>query len=157
MKQSSETGEFLTFTLGNETFMIEASRVREVLKYTRVAEIPRMPAYLPGVVNVRGNVIAVIDLGLFLGIKTYGEDKNKDWLVITETAVADEPMQIGMPADTVRDVIRLDMADIGPPPEIGIDISSEFIRGVGKQDDGFLIIIDIDKVVAAVHADICHQ
>jgi len=153
MNQSSEVKEFLTFRMGDETFTLEASRVREVLKYTSITEVPRMPEYLPGVVNVRGNVIAVINLGLVFGIKTV-EDKKKGWLVITETVLGHEPMQIGILADTVRDVIRLDTVRIRPAPDIGINIDTEFIRGVGKQDDAFLIIIDVDKVIAAVHADL---
>ncbi|MDM8516802.1 chemotaxis protein CheW [Desulfobacterales bacterium HSG16] len=154
MNQSSESKEFLTFRLSKEIFTLEASRVREVLKYTHITQVPRMPEYLPGVINVRGNVIAVINLNLFFGIKTL-EDKKKGWLVIAETAVGDESMQIGMLADSVRDVVRLDAARIGPPPEIGIDIDMEFIRGVGKQNEEFLIIIDIDKVVSAVHTNLC--
>ncbi len=156
MNELSEIKEFLTFRLGGETIALEASRVREVLKYTNVTAVPRMPGYLPGVINVRGNVIAVIDLGLVLGINTV-EDLKKDWLVITEVRLKDETMQAGIPADAVRDVIRLDTAEIGPPPDIGINIDTEFIRGVAKQEDAFLIIIDVEKVIATVHLDLCRE
>jgi purine-binding chemotaxis protein CheW len=152
MNLSSETKEFLTFRLGGEIIAIEASRVREVLKYTRIIQVPRMPAYLPGLINVRGNVIAVLDLALFFNMETA---ENKNWLVITESTLGDEPVQAGIPAEAVYDVIRLDTAEIGPSPEIGINIDTEFIRGVGKQDDTFLIIIDVDKVIAGVYANIC--
>jgi len=156
MNELSETNEFLTFRLGGETIALEATQVREVLKYTHITAVPRMPEYLPGVINVRGNVIAVVDLGLVLGINTV-EDQKKGWLVITEACLNDEPMQAGIPADAVRDVIRIDAAEIGPPPDIGMNIDTEFIRGAVKQDDAFLIIIDVDKVIASVHANLCQD
>lgn len=152
MNQSPEIREFLTFTLGNETFTLEASRVREVLKYSNITNVPRMPRYLPGVVNVRGNVIAVVDLGLILGIDS--PDKNRDWLVITETALGDERMRVGIPADEVRDVVRLDTSEIEPPPDVGLNFDTEYIRGIGEQDDGLLLVIDVDKMIAAAHADL---
>jgi len=156
MNELAETKEFLTFELGGETITLEATQVREVLQYTPITQVPRMPDYMPGVINVRGNVIAVIDLGSVLGIKT-DPNRQKGWLVITEVRLKDEAMQAGILADAVRDVIRLKKADIGPPPDIGINIDAEFIRGVCKQDDEFVIIIDIDKVIAAVHADLCRE
>ncbi len=156
MNELSETKEFLTFRLGDETIALEATQVREVLKFTHITAVPRMPEYLPGLINVRGNVIAVVDLGLVLNINTV-EDQKKNWLVITDGCLKDEAMQVGIPADAVRDVIRLDTEDIGPPPEIGINIDTEFIQGAAKQDDAFLVIINVDKVIAAVYADFCQE
>ncbi len=77
--------------------------------------------------------------------------------MITDGCLKDEAMQVGSPADAVRDVIRLDTAEIGPPPEIGINIDTEFIQGAAKQDDAFLVIINVDKVIAAVYADFCQE
>ncbi len=152
----NETKEFLTFTLGGETITLEAAQVREVLKYTPIIQVPRMPSYMPGVINVRGNVIAVIDLALVLGVKPL-LDPEKGWLVITEVHLQDETMLAGILADTVQDVIRLDMTVIGPPPDIGINIDADFIQGVFKLDDEFVVIIDIEKVIASVHADLCRE
>lgn len=151
-----DAGDFLSFKLDGETFAMEAYRSREVLKYSSITKVPRMPEHLPGVVNVRGNVIAVIDFGLVLGTKT-AENAKKDWLVIADAALGDERFQIGVPADAVQAVICLGIADIAPAPEIGININTDFIQGVGKQDDSFLLIVDVDKIVAAVYATISNS
>ena len=100
MNELSETKEYLTFTLGGESIALEAVQVREVLKYTPITQAPRMPPYMTGVINVRGNVIAVIDLALVLGVNPL-PDPEKGWLVITEVHIQDETMLAGILADTV--------------------------------------------------------
>ena len=151
MNESSESHEFLTFKLGRETFALEAAKVREVLKYEQITEVPRMPVYLPGVISVRGSIIPVMDAIIFLGIKNI-EDKKKQWLVITEVILENKPVQIGIQVDAVEDVLRFGKSEIGSPPDIGINIDPAFIQGVGKRDEMFIIIIDIDKIIAAAYA-----
>lgn len=153
MKPSSEVSEFLVFKIGSVNLALEAFRVQEVMKCADITPIPRMPKYLPGVINMRGDVVAVIHLGLILGIRCV-EDKITDWLVIVETRFEEEPMKAAIPVDTVHDVIRLSSTGLSPPPEIGIDINNEFIRWVGIRNDEYLIIIDVDKVISTLRTDL---
>jgi purine-binding chemotaxis protein CheW len=148
-----ETSAFLLFEMDGETFALEASRVREVLKSSNIAKVPRMPAHLPGIVNVRGDVVAVVDFGLFLKTST-PQCGYKGWLVIADALLNDEPMRVGILANAVQDVVHLAPDDIAPPPEIGVNIDADFIRGVSRQEDAFLLIVDADKVLAAVHRTI---
>lgn len=139
--------EFLTFKLGNDVFALETSRVKEVLKFTGITQVPRMAEYLPGVINLRGNVISIIDISLILnmdGIK----NKKTSWFVITEIDQSAESLTIGMMVDSVEDVIRIEASRISPPPEIGIKIDPEFSRGIGKLDDKYFIILDIENIVS---------
>jgi len=139
--------QYLTFTLGEEDFALEIDRVREVLDYTTITRVPRMPEYLRGVINLRGNVVSVIDLRLILGMSAI--EKTVDTcIVIVEIDINGEQMQMGALADSVKKVIDLDQSRISPPPKIGTKLNSQFIKGMGKQDEKFLIILDIDRVLS---------
>jgi len=143
----SGANQYLTFTLGEENFALEISKVREVLDYTTITRVPRMPDFLRGVINLRGNVVPVIDLRLKLGMNA--TEKNLDTcIVIAEIMIDGELTQVGALADSVKEVISLEAARISPPPRLGIKLRNEFIRGMGKLDEGFLIILDIDKVLS---------
>ncbi len=143
----SAANQFLTFTLEEENFALEISKVREVLDYTTITRVPRMPDFLRGVINLRGNVVPVIDLRLKLGMNA--TEKNLDTcIVIAEIMIDGELTLVGALADSVKEVISLEAARISPPPRLGTKLKSRFIRGMGKLDEGFLIILDIDKVLS---------
>jgi len=145
--EMSGANQYLTFTLGEENFALEISKVREVLDYTTITRVPRMPDFLRGVINLRGNVVPVIDLRLKLGMNA--TEKNLDTcIVIAEIMIDGELTQVGALADSVKEVISLEAARISPPPRLGTKLKSKFIRGMGKLDEGFLIILDIDKVLS---------
>ncbi|MBN1931963.1 MAG: chemotaxis protein CheW [Desulfobacterales bacterium] len=140
--------QYFTFTLGQEDFALEIAKVREVLDYTTITKVPRMPEYLRGVINLRGNVVPVIDLRLKLGMSAI--QKTVDTcIVIVEIEMDGEIMQMGALADSVKEVIDLDPAQIAPAPRIGTKLKNEFIKGMGKQDEKFLIILDIDRILTA--------
>ncbi|MGE0086014.1 MAG: chemotaxis protein CheW [Desulfococcaceae bacterium] len=143
----SGTNQYLTFTLEEENFALEIAKVREVLDYTKITRVPRMPDFLRGVINLRGNVVPVIDLRLKLGMAAT-EKKLDTCIVIAEIMIDRELVQVGALADSVKEVISLEAARISPPPRLGTKLRSEFIRGMGKLDEGFLIILDIDKVLS---------
>lgn len=140
--------QYLTFALGEEQFAIQIAKTREILDYTTITRVPRMPEFLRGVINLRGNVVPVIDLRLKLGMSAI--EKTVDTcIVIVEIEAEDELMQMGVLADSVQEVIDLDPSHISPPPKIGTKINIDFIKGMGKQDDEkFLIILDIDRVLS---------
>ena len=141
--------QYLTFTLGEEDFALEIAKVREVLDYTTITKVPRMPEFLRGVINLRGNVVPVIDLRLKLDMSA--TKKTVDTcIVIVEIDMDGEFMQVGALSDSVQEVIDLHPDQISPPPKIGIKLNTEFIRGMGKQDEEkFLIILDIDRVLSS--------
>jgi purine-binding chemotaxis protein CheW len=149
----TEAGQYFTFTLGEEEFALEISRVREVLDYTTITKVPRMPQFLRGVINLRGNVVPVVDLRLKLGMSAIQRTVDT-CIVIVDILIEGELTQIGALTDSVKEVIDLDPGDIAPPPRLGIQLDNRFIRGMGKQDERFLIILDIDKVFSAGELDV---
>ena len=148
-----ETTQYFTFTLGEEDFALEIGRVREVVDYTAITKVPRMPKFLRGVINLRGNVVPVIDLRLKLGMSE--TEKTVDTcIVIVEIEIDGELMQMGALADSVKAVIDLDPSQIDPPPKLGTQLKSDFIRGMGIQDDKFIIILEIDRLLTNEDFDV---
>ncbi len=144
---TKDTSQYLTFTLGEETFAIEISNVREVTDYTEITAVPRMPHWLKGVINLRGNVVSVIDLRLKLGMPVL-ERTIDTCIVIMEVRMDGDIMPVGIVADSVQEVIHLLPEQISPAPKVGTGLNTEYIKGVGKRRDHFIIILNIDKIVS---------
>lgn len=140
--------QYLTFTLGEEDFALEIDRVREVLDYTSITKVPRMPEFLRGVINLRGNVVPVVDLRLKLGMSAISRTVDT-CIVIVDIMIDGELIQMGALADSVKEVIDLGPEQISPPPRLGTKLDSRFIKGMGTQDERFLIILDIDRVLSS--------
>jgi len=145
--ESGLGGQYLTFILDGERYAVEISKVREVLEFTTVNRVPRTPEYMRGMINLRGNIVPVIDLRLKLGLART-ERTVDTCIVITEVALEGEPLVLGALADSVQEVIELDAAAIAPPPRMGTRVDTRFIRGMGKREDQFLVILDIDRVLS---------
>lgn len=142
------TNQYLTFSLGEEDFAIEIGKVREVLDYTNITKVPRTPAFLRGVINLRGSVVPVIDLRMNLNMSAI--QKTVDTcIVIVDVNIEGETIQLGALADSVQEVVDIDPSQIGPAPKLGTKLNTDYIRGMGKRGDNFLIILDIDKVLSA--------
>jgi purine-binding chemotaxis protein CheW len=141
----AESAQYLTFKLDEELFAVDIAKVREVLEFTTVTKVPRTPDFMRGVINLRGNVVPVVDMRLKLGL-TQTEKTVDTCVVITEVDVDGEKTVLGALADSVQEVIEMDASQIMPPPRMGTRIDTEVIRGMGKRDDHFLIILDIDRV-----------
>lgn len=139
--------QYLTFTLDQEHYAIDIAKVREVLDYTNITRVPRMPEYLRGVINLRGSVVSVVDLRLKLAMSAI--QKTVDTcIMIVEVGVDDKRVQVGMLADSVQEVIDIHPENIQPPPQIGTNLDVDFLKGMAKRDDdaSFLILLDIDRV-----------
>ncbi len=143
----SDSNQYLTFMLGEEGFAIEISRVREVLDFTDLTKVPRTPDYMRGVINLRGNVVPVVDLRLQLGM-TAVEKTVDTCIVIVEVDISADMLHIGMLADSVQEVVDIDTNQIEPAPRLGTRLKTDFIKGMAKRDDKFNIILDIDKVLS---------
>jgi purine-binding chemotaxis protein CheW len=141
----TETTQYLTYKLGDEVFALDIAKVREVLDYTPITKVPRTPEFMRGVINLRGSVVPVVDLRLKLGM-TGTEKTVNTCIIITEVTVDNETTVLGALADSVQEVVDLEPGQIEPAPQIGTRLNTEFIKGMGKLDNKFIIILDIDKV-----------
>lgn len=141
----NSTLQFLTFKLGSETFAVEITKVREVLEYTSVTKIPRVPVFMRGVINVRGSVVPVLDLRLKFGMSKTEKTVNT-CIIIVEFEWNNQIVHLGAMADSVQEVLDLGMEQIEPPPKFGTKLDAEFLQGMGKVNDTFIMILDINKV-----------
>jgi purine-binding chemotaxis protein CheW len=143
-----ETAQYLTFRLDRELFAVDIAKVREVLEFTTVTKVPRTPDFMRGVINLRGSVVPVVDMRLKLGL-TQTEKTVNTCVVIAEVEVDGESTILGALTDSVQEVIELDGAQVLPAPRMGTRIDTSVIRGMGKRDEEFVIILDIDRVFSA--------
>ncbi len=143
-----ETVQCLTFRLAEEVYALDIGKVREVLDFTSATRVPRTPAFLRGVINLRGSVVPVVDLRLKFGMAATERTVNT-CVIIAEVTVDGDATVLGCLADSVQEVMDLAPAEIAAPPKIGTKLRTEFIKGMGKRDDRFMIILDIDKVFSA--------
>jgi purine-binding chemotaxis protein CheW len=141
----SETHQYLTFKLDEEVFALGIDKVREVLDYTSVTKVPQTPDFMRGVINLRGGVVPVIDMRLKFGMPRTEQTVNT-CIIIVEVAVEGETVILGALADSVQEVLDLEPHQIEAAPKIGTRLRTDFIRGMGKRDERFIIILDIDKV-----------
>ncbi len=141
----TETTQYLTFTLDEEVFAVEISKVREVLDFTAITKVPQTPDFMRGVINLRGSVVPVVDTKLKFGMPAT-EQKVNTCIVIMEVTLDEETLVLGALADSVQEVFELDPAHIEPAPKIGTQLKTDFIKGMGKRDDNFIIILNIDRI-----------
>jgi purine-binding chemotaxis protein CheW len=143
----AEIAQYLTFLLSGEMYAVGILNVKEIIEYGQLTEIPMMPAFIRGVINLRGSVVPVIDLAArFGGHQT--ETSRRTCIVIIELTEGDEHHDIGVVVDAVSEVLEVSSADIEPAPAFGARIRADFIEGMGKINGKFVIILDIQKVLS---------
>jgi len=140
--------QYVTFSLGDEFFGVEVIRAREILSVTPVTKVPQTPEYLLGVINLRGQVVPVIDMRLKLGLPV-SEETEDTCVIVVEVQVDGEPIIVGALADAVREVLEIRTDQIEPAPRLGTRLKTEFISGMGKIDEQFLILLNIDRVFSS--------
>ncbi len=148
-----EVSQYLSFNLENEVFALDISKVREVLEFTTVTKVPQTPDFMRGVINLRGGVVPVIDMKVKFGM---GETETSinTCVIITEVGLDDgERTVLGALADSVQEVFDMPAEDIEPAPKLGTQLNTEFLMGMGKKDDEFVLILDIDKVFSLAELD----
>lgn len=143
----SEQAQYLTFLSHKEMYAIGILNIKEILEYQPPANVPMMPPYIKGVINLRGAVVPVVDLALRLGKKDSDITK-RTCIVIIEMASEEECPDVGVIVDSVSEVLEIPSTDIEPPPGFGSKIRTDFIQGMGKVDGEFVIILDVDKVLS---------
>ncbi len=148
-KGISDAGEmvlYLTFSLGKDLFGIQVSEVREVIEYKQVFKIPRVPEYLKGVINLRGEVVPIIDLHSRFYSKL-SDVTGTTSIVVVEIDDDNHKIPIGVMIDSVKAVTELYQNNIESVPEIGSRIRSDFIEGIGKLDDQFVILLKMQNIL----------
>jgi purine-binding chemotaxis protein CheW len=148
MAEETEIMQFLTFKLDDEVFALHIEKIREVLEFSTVTKMPRTPEFMRGVINLRGSVVPVIDLKQKFGM-SYTEKAVDTCVVIVEVDMEGDKIVLGAMVDSVKEVMELERDAIEPPPKIGTQLNNEFIEGMGKQDDQFVIILNIDKIFSS--------
>ena len=143
--KDNENHQYLTFKLDDEVFALGIDKVREVLDYTSVTKVPQTPDFMRGVINLRGSVVPVVDMRLKFGMAKTEKTVNT-CIIIVEINLEGETTILGALADSVQEVLDLEPHQIEPAPKIGTKLRTDFIRGMGKRDEQFIIILDIDKV-----------
>jgi purine-binding chemotaxis protein CheW len=137
--------QYLTFALGEEVFALETGFVREVIEMVPVTRIPKTPAFLRGVINLRGRAVPVVDLRIKFGMPKV-QDTVSTCIIIVDVELEGEQCHMGAIVDSVLEVFEMASDQITPPPRMGTAIRSDFIRGMGKQNEEFIMILEIGKV-----------
>jgi purine-binding chemotaxis protein CheW len=143
-----QSSPLLTLRLGEAMFALDVAQVREILDVTSITKVPRAPEFMRGVINVRGSVVPVVDLRLKFGLPPTPVTVDTR-IVVMEIALDGELITIGAMADAVHDVMELDLASIEEPPNIGAQWNADFIKGIGKHKDEFIILLDVDKIFSS--------
>ena len=139
--------QYLTFQLGGEMFAVGILNVKEIIEYGHLTEIPMMPAFIRGVINLRGAVVPVIDLAARFGGKTT-QVARRTCIVIIEVVDQNFRSDIGILVDAVSEVLEIPASEIEPPPSFGAKIRADFIFGMGKVSGKFVIILNINNVLS---------
>jgi purine-binding chemotaxis protein CheW len=139
--------QYLGFSLAGETYAIELLRIREIIEHVPITRVPGMPPAVLGVINLRGRVVPVVDLAVKMGL---GARPITRWtcFVIVEALLEGERTTLGLLADSVSEVLDLGPDDIEPPPAFGTRTPVEYLRGMGRQEQRFILLLDLDRVLS---------
>jgi purine-binding chemotaxis protein CheW len=148
---SEQIQQYLTFVLSGEMFAIGILSIKEILEYSPPTAVPMTPGFMRGVINLRGAVVPVLDLSVRFG-KSPSPVTRRTCIVIIEADIADERMDIGIVVDTVNAVLDIPPADIELPPTFGARIRTDFIKGMGKVNGKFVILLDVIRALAMEEA-----
>lgn len=147
-ENSFDYTQYLTFHLAGEEYAVGILQIREIITYGTLTKVPHTPPSIRGVINLRGNVVPVIDLGLKFAL-TASPVTDRTCIVIVEANINDSRTIMGVIADSVSQVISMSEDEILPAPAFGTRVRIDFLRGMGKSGEKFVLILDIDKVLSA--------
>jgi len=139
--------QYLTFAVAGEPFGIAIASIKEIIEYRTPTAVPMMPGYMRGIINLRGRVLPVIDLAVRFGRSTANETR-RTCIVILEVQQNEDRHDIGIMVDAVSAVVEIADADVEPPPSFGAKLRTDFISGMGKIGEQFVILLDIGKVLS---------
>ncbi len=140
-----KVNSFLSFNLGEEEFAAHVSKVLNILEMTKITEVPKSPEYMKGVINLRGTVLPVVDTRIKFGM-TPTEYTTNTCIIVMEVNIEGDEVQVGALVDSVQAVLEIADNQIQPSPGIGSKYKSDFIYGMAKIDEKFIMLLDMDKV-----------
>ena len=149
---SGKEEKYLTFSLGAEEYGLEILKVREIIGYMDITAVPQTPPYVKGVINLRGQVIPVIDIRTLFGMQPR-EVTDETCIIVVETVRDKRARQTGLIVDKVSEVLDIPVAQIEEPPRVGDSLDTDFILGMGKVHDTVKILLNIDKVLHSAKLD----
>jgi len=147
-EELTKINSYLSFKLGEEEFAAHVGKVLNILELTKITEVPKAPDYMKGVINLRGTVLPVVDTRIKFGM-TPTEYTNNTCIVVMEVELDNDIVQVGALVDSVQAVREIDDTQIQPPPSIGSKYKSEFIYGMVKVDEKFIMLLDMEKVFSS--------
>ena len=153
---ASDTRQYLTFKVGEEVFALEVTNVREILEFIPVTKVPQTPDFMTGVINLRGSVVPVMDMRLKFGMSETEKTVNT-CIIVVEVDMDGDTALLGALVDSVQEVFELEPEQIEQPPRLGLGMKTDFIKGMGKRENRFVIILDIDKVFSMDELDIAAE
>ena len=140
-------GKYLTFALAHEEYGLEILKVREIIGYMDITAVPQTPSYVKGVINLRGQVIPVIDLRAKFGMET-AEKTEETCIIVVEIKQDGQDFSTGIVVDHVQEVLDIEGENIEESPQFGSNVNTDFILGMGKVGESVKILLDIDKVLS---------
>jgi len=140
----TDARQYLTFKLDEEVFALDVANVREILDLAPITKVPQTPEFMRGVINLRGSVVPVVDMRMKFGMPK-SEDTINTCIIVVEVNFDGELTVLGAMADSVQEVFELGPDQIEPAPKIGTSLKADLIKGIGKRDSRFIIMLDIDK------------
>lgn len=149
-------GKYLTFALASEEYGLEILKVKEIIGYMTITAVPRMPHYVKGVINLRGQVIPVLDLRAKFGMETTAVTE-ETCIIVVETSQHGRTFNTGIVVDHVQEVLDIGANAIEETPQFGGDVNTEFILGMGKVGNSVKILLDVDAVLSEVDLENIQQ
>ncbi|MDX9715089.1 MAG: chemotaxis protein CheW [Dissulfurispiraceae bacterium] len=145
---SEEILQLVTFTLGSEEYAVDILRVQEINRMKEITRVPNSPAYVEGVVNLRGKVIPVVSLRMKFGLPEKENDEQARIMIMEIVGIT-----MGLIVDSVSEVLRIPASIVEPPPPMATSISAEFIKGIAKLEDRLIILLDMDRLIGFKSAE----
>jgi purine-binding chemotaxis protein CheW len=153
---AAQRNQYLSFNLAGSDYAVGILQVKEILQYEGVTRVPSVPPSIRGVINLRGAVVPVLDLAVKFGLPSTPVTK-RTCVLIVEAVVDGERTVMGVMADAVREVLELGPDEVEPPPSFGTKVRVDFLTGMGKAGNGFVILLDLDRVVSAGERELAAQ
>jgi purine-binding chemotaxis protein CheW len=151
-RQDAELMQLVTFSIGEEEFGVDILKVQEIIRMMGITKVPKAPGFVEGVINLRGNVIPIVDLRKRFGLEAREHDKHTRIIVIEINSTI-----VGFIVDAVSEVLRIPANTVEPPPPVVAGFDSEYISGVGKLEDRLLILLDLDRLLSSEEVDVLAQ
>ncbi len=145
--EDEDAHKYLTFLLPGKVYAVSIMKVKEIIEYGNVIDVPMMPEFINGAINLRGQVIPVIDLNVRLGSDKTNVSR-RSCIVVVDLLLADKNMKVGLLVDAVSKVVDFQESQIDDAPSFNGNINTDYIEGMGKTDDGFIILLNIDNLLS---------